>query len=202
MKETLHIVRSIAAGVVLWAGIFLGLSWSWWIAGLMGIGGYFAVYYLTKPVVRIGDIDIASLTNGEELRQLMQEGYEDLSRIDIAQRNAENPQIRENAAELYQTGVQIFEHLQRNPDKIRIARRFLTYYLDTAAEIFTKYMKLQQTGLRTKEALDVQEQTVRATEVLNRAFQNQFAKLMQNELMDIETDIKVLEQTLKMEEIQ
>ena len=38
--------------------------------------------------------------------------------------------VRGLALELYQSGISIFEHLQENPDKIGLARRFINYYLD------------------------------------------------------------------------
>ena len=34
---------------------------------------------------------------------------------------------------------------------------------------------------------------------LNRAFEGQFEKLMRNELMDMEADLRLLKQTMKME---
>ena len=34
---------------------------------------------------------------------------------------------------LYATGARILTYLEENPDKIKLARRFFTYYLDTAA---------------------------------------------------------------------
>ena len=42
-------------------------------------------------------------------------------------------------------------------------------------------------------------QTRQAMETLNRAFEKQLEKLMQNELFDMEADIRLLKQTMKME---
>ena len=52
---------------------------------------------------------------------------------------------------------------------------------------------------RTREAMALMTQTRQAMETLNRAFEKQLEKLMQNELFDMEADIRLLKQTMKME---
>ena len=88
---------------------------------------------------------------------------------------------------------------EENPDKIKLARRFFTYYLDTAAKLLTRYVDFQETELHSGEVADILQKTAEALPVLNSAFEKQFAHLMQGELLDIEADIELLKSTLKME---
>ena len=90
-------------------------------------------------------------------------------------------------------------YLQENPDKIKLARRFFTYYLDTAARLLNRYVEFQNTGLRSGEVTEILVRTGEALPVLNRAFERQFTRLMEGELMDVEADIELLKSTLKME---
>ena len=60
-------------------------------------------------------------------------------------------------------------------------------------------MKLQETGLGSGEAKRLKVQTTQALLTLNRAFEGQFEKLMGNELMDMEAEIRLLKQTMEME---
>ena len=93
----------------------------------------------------------------------------------------------------------ILAYLEENPDKIKLARRFFTYYLDTAAKLLTRYVDFQETELHSGEVADILQKTAEALPVLNSAFEKQFAHLMQGELLDIEADIELLKSTLKME---
>ena len=89
--------------------------------------------------------------------------------------------------------------IRENPEKISMARRFFTYYLDTAAGLLERYIQMQETGLRTPEISEAMMKTARTLPVLNEVFDKQFTKFMEGELMDVEAEIALLENTLKME---
>ena len=93
----------------------------------------------------------------------------------------------------------ILAYLEENPDKIKLARRFFTYYLDTAAKLLTRYVDFQETELHSGEIAGILQKTAEALPVLNAAFEKQFAHLIQGELLDIEADLELLKSTLKME---
>lgn len=85
--------------------------------------------------------------------------------------------------------MRILDYLKENPDKIKLARRFFTYYLDTTAKILERYMEFQNTGLHSEEVEHILTKTAETLPVLNRAFEGQFTHLMQGELMDVEADL-------------
>ena len=62
-----------------------------------------------------------------------------------------------------------------------------------------RYVEFQNTGLRSGEVTEILVRTGEALPVLNRAFERQFTRLMEGELMDVEADIELLKSTLKME---
>ena len=59
--------------------------------------------------------------------------------------------------------------------------------------------QLQETGLRTPEVTEALRKTAGTFPVLNEVFEKQFTRLMEGELMDVEAEISLLENTLKME---
>ena len=67
--------------------------------------------------------------------------------------------------ELYGTGMRIYAYLEENPGKIKLARRFFTYYLDTAAKLVERYVDFQNTGLRSEEVKDILRKTAEALPV-------------------------------------
>lgn len=62
-----------------------------------------------------------------------------------------------------------------------------------------KYIELQNTDLRTTDVMQLQGNTIKAIGTLNTAFEEQFQKLMRSEMIDMEAEIRLLEQTVKME---
>ena len=108
--------------------------------------------------------------------------------------------MQRDACMLHGTGKRILAYLEENPDKINLARRFFTYYLDTAASLLERYVDFQDTGLHSGEVAEILQKTGEALPVLNDAFEKQFTNLMRGELLDTEVDIELLKNTLKMEE--
>ncbi|MGI6072826.1 MAG: 5-bromo-4-chloroindolyl phosphate hydrolysis family protein [Lachnospiraceae bacterium] len=166
---------------------------------LIPVAVYAGVYLVSKPVIKIGSLKLSDV-KGEEMKSLMKDAYEDLDILDKTGKKIQDPTVRKLALELYQSGISIFEHLQENPDKIGLARRFINYYLDTAAGLLEKYQKLISSRVRGESVEKAKADIVSGLTVLTRAFDQQYERLMQGEIMDITTDVKVLEQTLRSEE--
>lgn len=166
---------------------------------ILPIAVYAGIYMLAKPVIKIGSLKLSDV-KGEELKSLMKDAYEDLEILDQAGKKVQDPIVRKLAVELYQSGISIFEHLQKNPEKIGLARRFINYYLDTAAGLLEKYQKLVSSRVRGASVEKAKLDIASGLNVLTRAFDQQYERLMQGEIMDITTDVKVLEQTLRSEE--
>lgn len=194
-----QIIFGLAAALAVFFGLTLGLSWPFWIAGILAVGTYLGVFLLSKPRLKIGHIRVDTLPDGDELKLLMLDAKNDMDAIRDATKKITHLPIRQQGEQLYQTGLNILSYLEKHPDKISLARRFFGYYLDTAVAILQKYLPFQESGLRTEEVRRVAQETERAMPILNRAFERQFTNLMQNDMIDIESDIKVLEMNLRSE---
>ena len=79
------------------------------------------------------------------------------------------------------------------------ARRFIDYYQDRASSLLLKYIELQETRLDTKEVNSLKVNIKNAMGTLNIAFDKQFQKIMSNELLDVDAEIKLIEQAMKTE---
>ncbi len=136
----------------------------------------------------------------EDMLKKMDQAYKDLMDMREAANKAKAHDIRDQGLRLYETGVKIFQHLDKNPRKIRMANRYFNYYLGTASKILNKYIDFAQMGIDSLEVNEVYEQTQRALEILNGAFERQFLKLMKNDKMEIEASVKVLESIYESED--
>ncbi len=197
-SEILRVIKSLIGGLAAFALMLFFLMPLPMII-LVPIAVYIGIYLISKPEIKIGSIKLDE-ANGEEMKALMQDAYDDLETLILAGRKIENQEIRQLANDLYQSGISIFEHLHKNPDKINLARRFINYYLDTAAGLVDKYQKLSASKVKGESVKKAEIDVTNGLTVLTKAFDQQYERLMQGEIMDITTDVKVLEQTFRMGE--
>ena len=167
------IISAGAAGAVFVMFLFL-LEWSVIIDILIAVGTYAGLYLITKPRSRIGSIDIELIEKGDL-------------------------QVKNEAEKLSETSAAIIEYLENNPSKIRQARQFIDYYQDTASKLLSRYIGLQDANIETEEIIKLKKDSRSALATLNKAFSGQFEKLMRGELTDMQAEIELLEQTVKME---
>ena len=192
------IVSSLLASAVFLV-LFLLFRWNLIVCILLCVGIYFGLFLLLKPSRRIAGIDVESLPGGEEIQKLLDDAQADLGDIDQAVKAIADSAVQQDAQALYATGTGILAYLNENPDKIKLARRFFSYYLDTADKLLARYVDFQNTGLHSEEVTEILCKTAESLPVLNKAFEKQFTHLMQGELLDVEADIELLKSTLKME---
>ena len=192
------IISALLAGGLFIVLLFL-LKWSIIIALPITVGAYVGLYLITKPRRKIGNVNIDFLDDGEELAKKLDEAREDYESIKKSLSKIIDMQVKDTAEKLCATSEKIIEYLENNPEKIRQARQFIDYYQDTASELLKKYITLQNSDINTDEVANLKKDTKNALTTLDTAFNNQFEKLMRGEMIDMQTDIDVLEKTVKSE---
>lgn len=158
---------------------------------VLAVGSYAGFSLLLKPVRRIGTVSFAVLPNGEELEKYLSDAKEDHDTIEKALRKISNQMIKEEAEKLNQTAGTIIFYLEEHPDKIKLARQFIDYYQDTAASILKRYVELEDTNLNTSDVMKLKEDTLKSLQTLNVAFDQQFQKLLRNEMMDMDAQMRL-----------
>ncbi len=192
-------ILGILSAIAVFFVLSSGLNWPFLIAAGLAAGTYAGVFLYAKPQIKIGSIKVDRIADKSEFKRLLLEAKQDLDLLRTATKQISNLPLRHQSQQLYRSGVRILEYLEKNPDRIPAARRFLGYYLTTAVDILRKYIPFQKSGLKTDEVKQVTDATKKALPVLLEAFEAQFTTLMQNDILDIESDIKVLELTRKSE---
>ncbi|MGI6737840.1 MAG: 5-bromo-4-chloroindolyl phosphate hydrolysis family protein [Christensenellales bacterium] len=197
MKEKTRTIIAVIISLIAFYILSSVLKWNTLVAGLIAVVLYFAVFLLLKPVLRIGSTNVENIRGGETMHRMMSDAHEDIQSIYIASQNIRDKDIKQKAEKLHELGSRILKYLNDNPSSIPEARRFFTYYLDTGQNILNKYMRLENSNPGSAEIKELSEKTSRGMDILYDAFTKQFSRLMRNELMDVEADIKMLEESLE-----
>jgi 5-bromo-4-chloroindolyl phosphate hydrolysis protein len=194
------IIIPLVISIAVFGILIITLHWSLFIAALLAAGLYLGLSFLLTPVFKLGGVNIDSVKNKEEIIALLEEGERDLSSIKRISDTSKDHQIREKALAVYREGGKIIEYIKKNPHKAVLARRFFNYYLDKANDILTKYDNLITVDIETEHLTALKTKTINALESISRGMNFQFSKLISSELIDIEADIKLLENTIKTED--
>lgn len=203
-REVKELMVSLIAGIVA-GGVFLGLlfllKWNLLIDILLAFGIFVSISLIAKPRNRIGKICVENIINGEELHRRLEEAMEDFASIENSFKKIEDESVKEQVKSLKATAEKIIAYLEEHPEKITQARQFIDYYQEAASSLLSKYVELQNSQIGTKEVSRLKENTSHALEKLNFAFEMQFQRLMKNEMLDMDAEIRLLDQTIKMESI-
>ena len=198
-KEIFSIIASVLIALLLFLLLFLRFHWNLILCMVLGAVMYLACSMLLRPVEKIGKIEVDSLNNGEFLSERLSEAASDYERMKKAAAQIREQPLRAECSDLVNLAGNILKYLTDNPEKITAARRYIVYYQETAANVLAHYIELKKTGLSTSETEKILQRTQESVATLKAAFNMQFEKLMQNELLDMEADLKLLKQTLRSE---
>lgn len=102
-------------------------------------------------------------------------------------------------AALCRTGDSILAEIKRDPGDLRRARQFLSYYLDTTITILEKYQTLAAQPVRDQSITSSLAKVEVMVDTIGRAFEKQLANLLTNDVMDLDADLALLQNTITME---
>lgn len=138
------------------------------------------------------------LKNIEEVRQKLSEARSDFEKLRYYAEIITDNETKLKAERLRNISADIVKYLENNPDKIRLARRFIDYYQKTALSILEKYLDLRNTIVVSDDDFDLSVNTLHALETLCKAFEEQYSQLLNDRIMDMDEEIKILEQEMRL----
>ncbi len=109
------------------------------------------------------------------------------------------PAVRDEVVGLCSTADQIIAELASQPRKLDAARGFLTYYLDAAQSIVEGYVNLGRRGGSTPEINQTLVRAEASLKVVQEAFDRQLANVLEDRAMDLDSEIELLERTVRSE---
>ena len=202
MADTVWLISFLTLFLIFSIGVFKSLI----VASLAS----YAVKRLYQP--KVDDFQVFGAESLEDKKKPLEEGHkkelseyeklikdanEKLDTIYSCFNESKDGEVQVQAGKLYERGLEILSYLKDHPEKISKASRFLSYYLETAANICDKYREIEKRGLVNEDTEKATENAKRAMVLLEKAFDNEFMKLIADDLIDIETDMKVLENSMK-----
>jgi len=134
----------------------------------------------------------------EQQRASFDEAVEDYGFIEKALPEVHDMQLRASLLQMQKLAGNILDYLVRHPESIAPARQFMDYYQNRAALLLRRYLEIDGLQLDTPGVQSVKERTKSLLSVdIYNAYKQQFEKIINHQLLDLDAEIKVLEESMK-----
>lgn len=197
----------IAFGAVfaLYASLFHPHSLSGYIVGFVLSGLIGTVIKImgegldlsTKAQVPQSLRDISSDTGNPEVDALLTKGREMIGEIHEQNKLIAEPSLNATLTKLENQCAEVFRVVYHKPGKATQIRKFMDYYLPTTLKLVKGYRMLGERNVAGAEAKAARQRIDEALGVVLKGCQKMLDNLYRDDVLDITTDIDVLEQMLK-----
>ncbi|NPV02972.1 MAG: hypothetical protein HPY53_16480 [Brevinematales bacterium] len=130
---------------------------------------------------------------------LIEEGNRRIAEILENAKRIKNQEIKDKIAAIVEVSGRIFDDLRQDPSDVKKAKKFVLYYLDSTSIIVKKYADLSKYTYRNKDMDDTLKRAETLLDSIKEAFEKQLLALLENDVMDLDVEIKTLESTFKMD---
>lgn len=137
----------------------------------------------------------------EGAAEVIREAEKTIEDIGAAASTVEDAAVRDKVAALCTTAVRILAALRDEPKRVGQARTFLVYYLEAAHKIVLGYVDLRSRDLRSPAVQQTLERALASLDNVQRAFERELVNLVQTEVIDLDSEVDLLEKTVKMESL-
>jgi hypothetical protein len=93
----------------------------------------------------------------------------------------------------------IGDDLERHPEDLRAARRFLEYYPETTLRIVDRYIELSRHQSRSADLERTLAKVESILEMVEHAFRKELAHLLEDDVLDLDAEIDVLEKSISLQ---
>lgn len=148
-----------------------------------------------KPEINTEDINQDQLG---EIKQIIEKGESKVKNMRALKSKISDFEVRGKIESIAKSLDKIFNELRSDPGDVKKAKKALGYYLDTTIQIIEKYINLSKHRNADPKIAESLQRVERMLDMLNEAFEKQLAQLLENNVMDLDVEMEVLEQNLKM----
>lgn len=124
----------------------------------------------------------------ELLRSLKKQNHE----FKICFDKIDDENIKKSVKEIIVISDKIYKEIVVNTEKVKKANNYIRYYLASVIKVVDRYVTFKQAGINNKEAINLYEKIEaflpRAYEGINKVYES----LFNDEILDIDSEIKVM----------
>lgn len=170
------------------------------ISGILAMLIYIGSALLFAPNNKLVLLGIKDSNKQKEYMNLLDNGYDNYEKIINIKNQITKPHIKQECNDIIGKIAKILKYLEKHPKKIGENKKFFTYYLETIYKIVNSYFEIFSQNIHTKEIEDVISKTEKTLVMINKSLDDQFTKMIQNDALDLDTEIDFLKSSIQMKD--
>ena len=181
-------------------GLVLPLYTLWGLVTTLAISMavYLAATAFMPPKTILVPAPLTPCDTGEEqLDQALEQARSQLKELTALNARIPGQSISAQISRMERAGGAILDEVAKQPAKARQIRRFLHYYLPTAVKVISSYAQMAETGAAGQNAQTLKSDVEQNAQTIAAAFEKQLDSLFASEMLDITSDLDVLEHMMK-----
>ena len=200
-KKSVVPVYGVAAVWVLYCFIFpLYKTWHFIVLACLAVLSYVILSAVFPGKTEIIEIPEEPERSGnEEIDALLAEGEKAVAEMRRLRDSIPGDPIKEKIDKIIAVIDKIFKDLLEDPDDYKQVKRFADFYLPTTIKLLHAYDRFDRSGVEGDNITGTLERIDTALDKILGSYEMFFDSLFVNQALDIETDIRVLENMLKQE---
>lgn len=188
----------IAAAVWLLMGLIMPTMLMKLPGLIVALAASVAGYFAGSKIFPGRDITVEEKieTGDAKLDRDIAEGRARLEKLREANAAIPDPGITANLNRMVKAGDQIFQALGKEPQKVSMVRRFMSYYLPTAEKLMEQYRELSAAQVKGENITSAMARIESSMGMIADAFDKCADNLYKDNEMDIDAEIQVMKTML------
>jgi len=184
-------IMSIVAGAAVFA-VLLFLLRTLTVPLIAGVLGWLVVILFFSKKEKDETIIVEGMTRSD-IEETIKKGRKLTAGMRQAIKSLSQLEVSKEVEDLCRIAESMFDLLKKDPKDIRIVKQFITYYLEPTHKIIIKYVELATTRPMPADAIETLERTEKSLKGIRTTFLQQKEKMLANDVIDLDTEIKVFE---------
>ena len=153
--------------------------------------------HMNRPKPKKLAIDDVALSGNEQADAVINKGKEMIHTIVAENEAIPDADLTYQMDQLERVCTQIFRTVSERPEKAPQIRKFMNYYLPTTLKMLSSYHTMQDRGVSYGDMQNAKETLKKGLDMILQACQKQLDTLYKDTMLDVSTDIDVLEKMLE-----
>lgn len=168
------------------------------VIGVMGKGLDLTTHNKPQPGEKVAvPVEELPLSGDSMADEVIAKGQQMLHQIRSDNDAIPDEVLSRQMDELERLCTQIFKTVAEKPNKAPQIRKFMNYYLPTTLKMLASYRTMSARGVSVTDMTAARSETIRGMSMILTACQKQLDNLYKDTMLDMSTDIDVLEQMLR-----
>ena len=127
-----------------------------------------------------------------KLRQALERGKQSIAEIDRARAEITGETVRTELDDIEVLIRKIFDRVKEKPSLLPDIKKFMDYYLPTTVKLVSVYSEFEKKSVQSEDVVAAKHEIEQTLGTIEKAFGRLLEELYQDTVMDVSTDISVL----------